>query len=128
MGLLKESSIAKVKEKMASFQEAIIPDFVQDPKKVWIFLGNKINEFKASDYETKFIALAATMNLIAASLQLVVGLRMKSVSVVSAAIDSLLDFLLGIFNLFLLKESQKEEDDDYNYGYGKLQGFGALFQ
>lgn len=113
---------------MAAFQEAVVPDFVQNPKKAWIFLGNKVNEFKASDHETKFIALAATMNLVAASLQLVVGLRMKSVSVVSAAIDSLLDFLLGIFNLFLLKESQKEEDDDYNYGYGKLQGFGALFQ
>lgn len=99
----------------------MVPEFVHDPKKAWIFVANKVNEFKASDHETKFITLAATTNLLAATLQLTVGLWMKSVSVVSAAIDSLLDFLLGLFNLFLLKESQKEEDEEYNYGYGKLQ-------
>ncbi len=128
MWVLSNFRIEKVKEKMASFQDAVTPNFEYDSKKAWKMLAKEINAIKSTDYETKFIIIAATTNLIAACLQLVVGLRMESVSVVSAAIDSLLDFILGMFNLFLFKQSQREEDDDYNYGYGKLQWFGALFQ
>lgn len=128
MAFLSPTHRQHLQNKIDAFQELLNDHLETDPERVRIFLTRKVNEMRTSSHETQFVTFAAVANLIAAIFELIVGLWMKSVSVVSAAIDSLLDFVLGLFNLYLLNESQKEEDDFYNYGYGKLQWFGALLQ
>lgn len=124
----RENRINVLQEKIAAFETSMQDHIAMDPEKAWIYLARAVHQIRSSDDEMKFVTLAAITNLIAAMFQLGVGLRMKSISVVSAAVDSILDFALWMFNLFLLGQSKKEQDSDYNYGYGKLQWFGALFQ
>lgn len=51
-----------------------------------------------------------------------------SMVVISSAIDSLLDFFVSWVNFFAIKKSQTEEDDNHNYGYGKIEWLWALFE
>ena len=47
---------------------------------------------------------------------------------IASAIDSLLDFIVSIFNLFALKKAEKPADEDHNYGHGKIEALAALFE
>ena len=47
---------------------------------------------------------------------------------IASAIDSLLDFIVSIFNLFALKKAGKPADEDHNYGHGKIEALAALFE
>lgn len=126
MKKLEQSTIAKLQESVAQFSHDSMKQL--DPTQTRELLQKKLSEFKSSDAENKFVTLAAVMNLISALIQITFGLILKSMSVISSAIDSLLDFVLGLFNLFLLTKSKRKRDTSYNYGYGKLQWFGALSQ
>lgn len=119
MKKLQQSTVSVLQEKVHSFTKEM-SNFVT-PTQAWESLHEKINEFKSSDAENKFVIISAIMNLISALIQVTFGLILKSMSVISSAIDSLLDFFLGLFNLFLLTKSKKKHDTSYNYGYGKLQ-------
>lgn len=126
MKKLQKTTVELLQEKVASFGKDV-GSFVS-PTQVWEHLSEKVNEFKSSDAENKFVTMTAVMNLVSALIQIIFGMMLKSMSVISSAIDSLLDFVLGMFNLFLLTQSKRKRDGSYNYGYGKLQWFGALSQ
>jgi ferrous-iron efflux pump FieF len=126
MKSLPKATDATAQEQIKAFTDELAS--FANPHEVWSMIQEKINTFKASDKENKFVTLSAVMNFVSALIQMGFGLMLKSMSVISSAIDSLLDFVLGVFNLFLLNESKKKQDTHYNFGYGKLQWFGALSQ
>lgn len=126
MKKLEQSTIWQLQQKVASFTKDAA-NFVH-AWQAWEALNEQINEFNSSDAENKFVTIAAVMNLVSAFIQITFWMILKSMSVISSAIDSLLDFVLGMFNLFLLTQSKRKRDGSYNYGYGKLQWFGALSQ
>lgn len=47
---------------------------------------------------------------------------------IASAIDSLLDFIVSLLNLFALKESEKPADKEHNYGHGKAEAIAALIE
>jgi ferrous-iron efflux pump FieF len=126
MKKLEQSTIIKLQESVAQFSSDSLKQL--DPKQTRALLQKKLNELKSSDEENKFVTFAAFMNLISALIQISFWMMLKSMSVISSAIDSLLDFVLWLFNLFLLNESKRKHDATHNYGYWKLQWFGALSQ
>ncbi|MDD5213665.1 MAG: cation diffusion facilitator family transporter [Candidatus Gracilibacteria bacterium] len=74
----------------------------------------------------KAIQIASTTAVLLAIIKLVGGIMSGSLVVISSAIDSLLDFFVSIVNGLALKKSAKKEDELYNYGYSKIEGFAAL--
>jgi ferrous-iron efflux pump FieF len=57
-----------------------------------------------------------------------VGLASGSVAVLASAVDSLLDFIVSLFNAFAVRGSEKPRDEDHNYGHGKIEGLAALLE
>lgn len=51
-----------------------------------------------------------------------------SMVLIASAIDSLLDLMVSIFNLFALKKAEKPADKGHNYGHGKIEALAALFE
>jgi cation diffusion facilitator family transporter len=83
--------------------------------------------------KTDSVARRATLVTTAVSFSLVaaktaVGLSTGSVAVLASAIDSLLDFVVSLFNAFAVRGSEKPRDENHNYGHGKIEGLAALLE
>jgi ferrous-iron efflux pump FieF len=61
-------------------------------------------------------------------LKFTVGAVSGSVAVLASAVDSLLDFLVSLFNAFAVRGAEKPRDENHNYGHGKLEGLAALLE
>jgi ferrous-iron efflux pump FieF len=61
-------------------------------------------------------------------LKTAVGVMSGSVAVLASAIDSLLDFIVSLFNAFAVRGSEKPRDENHNYGHGKIEGLAALLE
>lgn len=61
-------------------------------------------------------------------IKLFVGLVSSSISVLSSAIDSLLDLFVSIFNYFAIKNAEKPADIKFNYGRWKIEALASLFE
>lgn len=72
--------------------------------------------------------IASVTALVMAIIKVVVGAITGSMAVVASAIDSLLDMIMSLFNLFAVKNSEKEADEIFNYGRGKIEGLASLFE
>jgi ferrous-iron efflux pump FieF len=72
--------------------------------------------------------VSAGVSLSLVCLKFTVGTVSGSVAVLASAIDSLLDFLVSLFNAFAVRGAEKPRDEDHNYGHGKLEGLAALFE
>ncbi len=57
-----------------------------------------------------------------------IGILSGSVSVLASAIDSIMDLLVSMFNLFAITKSEKPADDDFNYGRGKIEALAAAME
>lgn len=78
-------------------------------------------------------ARRATLVTTSVSLSLVllksgVGVLSGSVAVMASAVDSLLDFLVSLFNALAVRGSEKPSDENHNYGHGKIEGIAALVE
>jgi ferrous-iron efflux pump FieF len=61
-------------------------------------------------------------------LKTIVGLMSGSVAVLASAVDSLLDFIVSLFNVFAVRGSELPRDENHNYGHGKIEGLAALLE
>ncbi len=57
-----------------------------------------------------------------------VGILTGTVSVLASAVDSLLDFLISTFNVFAVHNTEKPNDEAYNYGRGKIEGIASALE
>jgi cation diffusion facilitator family transporter len=78
--------------------------------------------------EERAIRLAIACSVTGALVKLSVGLWTGSMSMVSAAADSIGDLLVSIANLFVIRYSGTPADDEHNYGHAKIEGLGAMFE
>lgn len=102
---------------------------VQEHKrKIWEIIQNRLNDVKSADEATKAISINSIIALWTSLLQIIIGTISWSISIMSSWIDSFLEFWLWMFNIFLLKTSNKAVDAKFNYWYWKLQWFWALIQ
>ena len=89
---LQSSTLQSIQDSLGHFSQNFTKHLA--PAQVWELMNQKLNAFQSSDVENKFVTFSSVMNLISALIQISVGMIMKSMSVVSSAIDSLLDFVL----------------------------------
>lgn len=85
---------------------------------------------KQSHFRLKKIAVitAGITSMFLALIKFVAGLAGGSVSVLSSAIDSLLDCLISGLNFFALKKSSDAPNARFNFGFGKLEALSSLFE
>ncbi len=60
--------------------------------------------------------------------KMTIGVMSGSVAVLASAIDSLLDLCVSAFNFFALGHSQKEPDDQFNFGRSKIEPLAAVIE
>ncbi len=61
-------------------------------------------------------------------IKFVVGIFSWSISVLSSAIDSLLDLCVSIFNYFAVHNAEKKADKTFNYGRWKIEALASLLE
>ena len=57
-----------------------------------------------------------------------VGIMSGSIAVLASAIDSMLDFLVSLFNYFALHTAEKDPDDQFHYGRSKIEPLAAVIE
>ncbi|HEX5711319.1 MAG TPA: cation diffusion facilitator family transporter [Sulfuricurvum sp.] len=78
--------------------------------------------------EKKATLISSCVAFILVSLKLTVGIISGSVAVLASAIDSLLDMVVSAFNYFALHNSDKEPDEQFNFGRRKLEPLAAVIE
>ena len=57
-----------------------------------------------------------------------VGILSGSIAVLASAIDSFLDLTVSLFNYFALNSAEKDPDDQFHYGRGKIEPLAAVIE
>ena len=78
--------------------------------------------------EKKAALVASFVAFILLVIKLITGIISGSVAILASAIDSLLDIAISIFNYFALHTSDKQADDRFNYGRGKIEAIAAVIE
>ena len=78
--------------------------------------------------EKKAIVFASGTTATLALTKLIIGIISWSMALISSAVDSLLDFIISIINLFALKKIDQAPDKIHNYGFGKIEWMAAIFE
>jgi cation diffusion facilitator family transporter len=78
--------------------------------------------------EKKATLVSTTIAFLLVSFKLTVGIISGSVAVLASAIDSLLDMVVSLFNYFALHNSDKEPDENFNFGRKKLEPLAAVIE
>jgi ferrous-iron efflux pump FieF len=77
-------------------------------------------------HRATFVSTSVSFSLVC--LKFAVGSLSGSVAVMASAVDSLLDFLVSLFNSLAVRGAEKPRDENHNYGHGKLEGLAALLE
>lgn len=78
--------------------------------------------------ENKAIRFARIGAALLAVIKFIFWIISGSMVLIASAVDSLLDLMVSLFNLFALKEAKKPADHDHNYGHGKIEGIAAIIE
>jgi len=61
-------------------------------------------------------------------IKMTVGLLSGSIAVLASAIDSFLDLTVSLFNYFALSNAEKDPDDKFHFGRGKIEPLAAVIE
>lgn len=61
-------------------------------------------------------------------MKMTVGIFSGSIAVLASAIDSFLDLTVSLFNYFALNSAEKDPDDQFHYGRGKIEPLAAVIE
>ena len=78
--------------------------------------------------EKKATLISTTVAFTLVTFKLGIGIFSGSVAVLASAIDSLLDMVVSTFNYFALHTSEKEPDENFNFGRKKLEPLAAVIE
>ena len=78
--------------------------------------------------KTKATKVAITVAFCLAVSKAVVGFVTGSLSILSSAVDSILDIAASFFNFIALKKSEEPADTGHQYGHGKYEAMAAFIQ
>ncbi len=78
--------------------------------------------------EQKATLVSSSVAFLLVTLKLTFGILSGSVAVLASAVDSLLDLVVSAFNYFALHHSDKEPDENFNYGRRKLEPLAAVIE
>ena len=78
--------------------------------------------------KTKATKVAISVAFCLAVSKAVVGFLTGSLSILSSAVDSILDIAASFFNFIALKKSEEPADIGHQYGHGKYEAMAAFIQ
>lgn len=78
--------------------------------------------------EKKATVISSATATLLIAIKLFIGIISGSVAVLASAIDSVLDLAVSIFNYFALHNVEKDPDEKFNYGRGKLEALAAVIE
>ncbi len=78
--------------------------------------------------QKKATLIASLCAIVLALIKFVVGITSGSVAVLSSAIDSLMDFAISAFNFLALKKSSQKANENYNFGFSKIEALMGLLE
>ncbi|MBM0637376.1 cation diffusion facilitator family transporter [Campylobacter sp. VicNov18] len=78
--------------------------------------------------QKKATLIASLCAIVLALIKFMVGLASGSVAVLSSAIDSLMDFAISAFNFLALKKSSQKANENYNFGFSKIEALMGLLE
>lgn len=76
----------------------------------------------------KAIILANFTAIFLVIIKVITWIITGSLAVLASALDSLLDFFVSLFNLYILNRSSSKHDEIYNYWHWKIQWIWAVFE
>jgi len=78
--------------------------------------------------QKKATIVSSSIAFLLVCIKFAAGLLSGSVAVLASAIDSLLDFLVSMFNFFAIKKAEENPTSSFQYGKGKIQGIAAVIE
>ena len=78
--------------------------------------------------EKRATLVASSVATLLIFVKLIVGIASGSVAVLASAIDSMMDVGVSLFNYFALKNSEKEADEQFNYGRSKIEPIASVIE
>ncbi|MCF6339990.1 MAG: cation diffusion facilitator family transporter [Sulfurimonas sp.] len=78
--------------------------------------------------EKKATVISTSVAALLVLIKMTVGIFSGSIAVLASAIDSLLDLTISLFNYFALHNAEKEADDNFNFGRGKIEPLAAVIE
>jgi ferrous-iron efflux pump FieF len=78
--------------------------------------------------EKKAVIISSSVATFLMLMKMSVGILSGSVAVLASAIDSLLDLLVSLFNYFALHQSEKNPDENFNYGRRKIEPLASVIE
>ena len=76
----------------------------------------------------KATVVASLTSALLIIMKLTIGILSGSVAVLASAIDSVLDFIISLFNFFAVTKSEQPADSKFNYGKGKIEALAAVIE
>ncbi len=83
---------------------------------------------KKSSNKTVAAKVAITVAFCLALSKAVVGFLTGSLSIISSAVDSILDIAASFFNFIAIKKAEEPADTGHQYGHGKYEAMAAFIQ
>lgn len=78
--------------------------------------------------EKRATVISTSVAALLVVIKMTVGILSGSIAVLASAIDSLLDLTVSLFNYFALHNTEKDPDDNFNYGRSKLEPLAAVIE
>jgi len=78
--------------------------------------------------EKKATVVSTSVAALLVLLKMSVGILSGSIAILASAIDSFLDLTVSAFNYFALNSAEKDPDDTFHYGRGKLEPLAAVIE
>jgi len=78
--------------------------------------------------EKKATVVSTSVAALLVILKMTVGVISGSIAVLASAIDSLLDLTVSLFNYFALNNAEKDPDDKFHFGRGKIEPLAAVIE
>jgi len=78
--------------------------------------------------EKKATLVSTSVAAVLVLIKMTVGILSGSIAVLASAIDSFLDLTVSLFNYFALNSAEKDPDDKFHYGRGKVEPLAAVIE
>lgn len=78
--------------------------------------------------EKKATVVSTSTAALLVIIKMAVGIFSGSIAVMASAIDSFLDLIISLFNYFALNSAEKDPDDKFHFGRGKIEPLAAVIE
>ena len=91
-------------------------------------MNEPTNQTTHNSNKAKATKIAMSVAFILAISKVTIGFITGSLSILSSAVDSILDIASSFFNFIAIKKAEEPADQDHEYGHGKYEAMATLIQ